>query len=69
MFEVGQRVRIRETAFPGSDEWQDVEARGKVGTLIGWLAQADDGEKLWVWESDDGIRTSPFDSELELVEE
>lgn len=68
MFEVGQRVRIRETAFPGCDEPPEATVRGMDGEIIGWRGHWN-GENLWWWQSDDGrLDASVTDSELELVE-
>lgn len=65
VFEVGQRVRIKETAFPGSDDPVDIAARGREGVLISFQ-----GEDLWYWGSDDGrIKTAPIESELEALDE
>jgi hypothetical protein len=33
MFKVNDRVRVRETAFPRSDDPDDLAARGKIGTI------------------------------------
>lgn len=62
MFEAGQRVRVKETAFPGSTEAVDVKARGQVGVLV---EELDDG--LWLWRGDDGTETAPIEEELEFV--
>jgi hypothetical protein len=66
-FEIGQRARVKEDAFPGSDEAVDVASRGSTGELIGILSQ-EDGGWLWIWLNDrDSSVTNPIDSELEPV--
>jgi len=56
----GDRARISESAFPGSDEPCDVAARGQVGVLI---EEIDSG--LWLWRSDSGVETAPTTEELQ----
>ena len=34
MFKIGDRVKILESAFPGSDDPDDHDAQGKIGTII-----------------------------------
>jgi hypothetical protein len=63
-FEVGQRVRVKQTAFGDSTEPADVAARGATGEL---LAQIDDD--VWEWRNDDGSVTFPIESEMELLED
>lgn len=38
-FTVGQRVRILETAFPGSPDERDIKARGQEGAIVNDLEQ------------------------------
>lgn len=64
MFSAGDRVRVKESAFPGSDEQVDIRARGAIGTLISYQ-----GDGLWLWRSDDGSETYPEENELEQVGE
>jgi hypothetical protein len=40
MFIVGQKVRIKETAFAGSTEQIDIDTRGKVGEIVTDLSDA-----------------------------
>ena len=60
-FHKGQRVRILETAWPGSNEPEDVAARGQLATLdcvwdtktpALWNAVTDDGEMHAVTEDE-----------------
>jgi len=60
LFHPGQTARIKETAFPGSNEPDDIAARGETGTLV---AEIDDG--LWLWKSDTGHIAYPITTELE----
>jgi hypothetical protein len=63
MFKVGDRVRILESAFPGSDDPDDAKVRGKVGIII-W----DCGDGLWDVEVDDADLPVPvLESEIEAV--
>lgn len=47
--QIGQRVRISKHAFPGSDEPDDIAARGKEATVF--AAISDDG--CWLVETDE----------------
>lgn len=40
MFTVGQKVRIKENAFPDSSDECDILARGKTGIIVTDLEQA-----------------------------
>lgn len=66
-FEIGQRVRIKEDAFPGSNERVDIAARGATGTLINTIDPESD-VWLWEWRNDkDGTVTYPTNDELEAA--
>lgn len=60
----GDRARINERAFPGSNDPRDVAARGQAGVL---LEEMDDG--LWCWRGDDGTVTYPITAELERIDD
>jgi hypothetical protein len=46
---IGQRVRISDNAFPGTDEPADIAARGKEATVF--ASVSDDG--CWLVETDE----------------
>ncbi len=48
-FQIGQRVRITDDAFPGSDEPDDIAARGQEATVF--ASVSDDG--CWLVETDE----------------
>lgn len=62
-FESDQRVRVSENAFPGSDDANDIAARGQIVTLK-YITDESDGEVLWEAEMDDGTIIYPIESEL-----
>lgn len=59
--QVGQRVRISENAFPGSDEPADITARGQEVTVF--ASVSDDG--CWLVETDEYDLLPVLDTELE----
>jgi len=66
MFKVGDRVRIKQNAFPGSDDPEDAQVRGQVGTIVD-----DMGEGVWHVEMEpkefDDSYFLLLESEIELV--
>lgn len=66
MFKVGDRVKVKQNAFPDSDDPEDTKVRGKIGT-IAW----DMGEGLWHVEMESEEFDDPYfpllESEIELV--
>lgn len=70
MFQPGQRVRVKTSAFLDSTAYADIHARGRTGTLVACLAEdVESGHELWAWRSDQGIEAFPLEFELEIVEE
>lgn len=63
-YDIGDVVRVSPLAFPGSNERQDVAARGQVGTIIEIL-----DDELYRWRGSDGTVTCPITSELEYAQE
>lgn len=61
--QIGQRVRISENAFPGSDEPSDNAARGQEATVF--AAISDDG--CWLVETDEYDLLPVLDTELESL--
>jgi hypothetical protein len=63
-----QDVRVKETAFGDSEDWQDLLIRGSVGKLL-WREGEPDSDPLWEWESQDypWLRALVLESELEVV--
>lgn len=59
--QIGQRVRISDDAFPGSDEPADIAARGKEATVF--AAISDDG--CWLVETDEYDLLPVLGTELE----
>ncbi len=59
--QIGQRVRISDDAFPGSDEPADIAARGKEATVF--ASVSDDG--CWLVETDEYDLLPVLDTELE----
>lgn len=66
-FNVGDRVRILEHAFPNSDEICDIESRGTIGVIIDWDNCLVTDSPLYIWRGDNGHETCPIETELELV--
>jgi hypothetical protein len=62
--QIGQRVRISDDAFPGSDDQDDIEARGKEVTVF--ASVSDDG--CWLVETDEYDLLPVLDTELEPIE-
>jgi len=66
MFKVGDQVRIKQNAFPGSDDPEDAQVRGQVGTIVD-----DMGEGVWHVEMEpkefDDSYFLLLESEIELV--
>jgi hypothetical protein len=70
MFKIGDCVRIKENAFPGSDDPYDIAARGKVGTIIAsWANDLGEGWKdCWEVEIEGLGGIFPVtESEIELA--
>ncbi len=66
--QIGQRVRISNDAFPGSDEPADIAARGAEATYNGSLSEVfgmDETECLVV-TTDDGTDHLVLLSEIEI---
>lgn len=69
-FQVGQRVRIKESAFGESTEPADVFTRGKVGQLVTDLGKDLGTDFEGCWEISMGHwTTSVEEDEIEAVEE
>ena len=62
--QIGQRVRISDNAFPGSDEPADIAARGAEVTVF--ASASDDG--CWIVETDEYDLLPVLDTELESIE-
>ena len=65
-FKIGDRVRIKQNAFSGSDDPEDAKARGQVGIIVD-----DMGEGVWHVEMEpkefDDSYFLLLESEIELV--
>ena len=59
--QIGQRVCISKHAFPGSDDPDDIAARGTEVTVFGPVL--DDG--YWLVETDEYMLLPVLDTELE----
>ena len=67
MFKVGDRVRIKEDAFPGSFDPYDVAARGQVGTITAnWNDELGEDWEVEIEELGDIFPVA--ESEIELVQ-
>lgn len=66
-YQEGQRVRVKETAWPGSTEPDDIQARGQIVTLLCRLETDDDDDPLWEAELPSGLWVYPVESEVEAV--
>lgn len=62
--QIGQRVRISENAFPGSDEPSDNAARGQQVTVFASVSE--DGH-CWLVETDEYDLLPVLDTELESL--
>lgn len=62
--QIGQRVRISDDAFPGSDEAADIAARNAEVTVF--ASVSDDG--CWFVETDEYDLLPVLDTELEAIE-
>lgn len=69
MFELGNTVRIKETAFSESSDPQDAIYRGMTGTLATDLCQSlgEGWHGSWEIEFDDGEITIVEEHEIELI--
>ncbi len=61
--DVGDIVRVKGDAFPGSDDPLDIAVRGKLGVIVGWL---DDGIFMFRY-LETGEITCPTLDEVEPV--
>lgn len=60
--QIGQRVRISDDAFPGSDEPADIAARGQQVTVFASVSE--DGH-CWLVETDEYDLLPILDTEIE----
>lgn len=68
MFQIGQRVRISQEAFRGSNDPESISLRGQIGVLAGLLEEDEEYfVRIWLWRSDGGQEAALFDSELEQI--
>lgn len=65
-FQKGQRVRILVTAWPGSNEPEDVAARGQLATLDSIMEPTPPA--LWNCVTDDGEMHAVTEEEIEAVQ-
>lgn len=65
--QIGQRVRISENAFPGSDEPDDVECRGQLAIVVEDLSGqfGPDWGNCAIVRTDDGYKHYVMIEELE----
>lgn len=61
-FQWGDKVRIKDNAFPGSDDPRDIEARGKIVEIVDF---GKDGE-IECWD-DEGELYTLLEDEIELA--
>ncbi len=65
MFQIGQRVRIKQFFSSLTSRPTDIlAASGEEGILVGVLDEQD-GVLLWLWRSEDGRELAPYESEIE----
>jgi hypothetical protein len=69
MLQAGQRVQIKEAAFYGSTNPDEIHARGQSGELLFILETAPDGDHLWLCRCDNGADVEPLETELDVIEE
>jgi len=66
-YNIGQRVRIKTTAFSQSNDSSDIVLRGQIGFLVGIIDDYD-GVIIWLWKSESGQEAALVDSEFEKID-